>query len=132
MFYFANKTDLIIDQGMAVDMATATNKTTTPSAIRRQLSDLARLSVLRGKWFVQIKGGATGSANVRLLAGGVELASVAFDGTEFTQTFEAVAVDLTDVGGVADLYTEAECIVTGAAVEVSSWLEIEHPLVISA
>lgn len=132
MIQFANKTEFTLARGLANPMSSANLKVNTPDAHKRRLSDLARLAVLRGEIFVSVSG-TDGTATVRLIGGGITLWEEGVDfGAQADNHLHAV-VDISGVSGAADLELEVECITTGTAdATADAWLEVEHPLVISA
>ncbi len=131
MINFANKTDLILALNMAADMGTVSASVETPSNIQREIGDLARLAILKGKVLISAVGG-TGSAVIRVLASGLELGNVTYSGASSTELAEVFIVDLTGVAGHSKISLEVECATTGDPLIVNGWLEIEHPIIIGA
>ena len=134
---FVNKTQIQMEPGASepVDLGTAAVAYTTPAHFTAQLGDLARLSYIRCRWAVDLTADAasTAVATVDLLAGAAVVASAEIDLAGTARAGISQDVDISSVAGSAPLAVRVTVTTEEATrtAVVRSWLDLEHPLVIS-
>lgn len=129
MIQFANKTDLILFSAFANDNTVNAEKV---SPITRNLGDLARLNYIRGKLIAvgDLVSGTGHEINVIIKDNGTQVAVATLNAAN--NWGESVEVDLSSISGTAGLTASVFTVAAGGVVNVSAWLEVEHPVVISA
>lgn len=129
MIQFANKTDLILSVGLNSG-ATLNDEVVAPT--KRNLGDLAALSVLRGRLFVQggLVSGSGHVLTVQFRASGVVVGELIINQTNSWSG--DLAVDLTTVSGAADLDINIKTDTGGGVTSVNAWLEVTHPVIFAA
>jgi hypothetical protein len=126
MIKYTHKSDMILTSGKTVDMSAADGLTT--SNVVRVLGYLAQLTFIKGVLHWEAPNGVddTASALIRVKAG-IEVLG------EATLTDAgSVAVDLSGLSSTQEVSLEMECQSAGTDYIVNAWIEIEHPLIISA
>lgn len=135
---FTNTTQMQFEPGASqqIDLGSVAEAYATPNHLRPVLGDLSRLSYLRTRWAVDLTAdaGTTAVATVELMAGaGTVIDSVEIDFAGGVRAGASVETDLSSVPGAAGLWLRVtvDTADSGRAAVLRSWLQVEHPLIIS-
>jgi hypothetical protein len=124
MIKYTHKSDMILTSGKTVDMSAANAKTNT--GVKRTLGYLSQLTFLKGVLHFEAVDGINASALIRVKSGSQILAETT------VTTAGNVPVDLSALSSTQEIEVEIECQSIGTDYQVNAWIEIEHPLIISA
>ncbi len=115
MIQFTNKTDLVLVSGIA-----------------NTKGDLARLNFIRGKLFAagDLVSGSGHEINVILKQNGIQAAVATLNAAN--NWGASVDLDMSLFSSADSLKASVYTVSAGGVVNVSAWIEVEHPVVVSA